>query len=364
MQIPTITISSESTIVIERMLPRPGEILVQPGQVVRPMDVIARAKSSQYRIVEVARQLAQPDIELSQVMLKREGDMVEANEIIARIKRRRPFPSRVAYTPVAGRLIMMGPGWVLLETARAIVELRAFAQGLVSKIIPSQGVIIKTRGTAVEAACGFGGEAYGSLKRVVDSPAVIFNPAAIDSTLKHAILLGGRSVDEATLRQLEAAEVDGIIVGSIDASLLSLSPPPKVCLVATEGFGDISMSPYTFNILERLEDRDVLIRAALPAPFSPANNLLKQSSSMIAATSTEENHQPISAAVEQPEAPELKAGSRVRVTRGKFLGQIGLIEVLPPKPQMTEAGIVAPGAFIKLDNALHYIPWANLELVV
>jgi hypothetical protein len=65
MQLPRITINTESRIVVRRTLPTTGEILVQRGQRVEALDVVARAElPRRYRVVDVARRLAQPKASL------------------------------------------------------------------------------------------------------------------------------------------------------------------------------------------------------------------------------------------------------------------------------------------------------------
>jgi hypothetical protein len=61
---------------------------------------------------------------------------------------------------------------------------------------------------------------------------------------------------------------------------------------------------------------------------------------------------------------EIRVGSRVRVSYGQLLGASGTIASIPTKPQATDAGIVAPGAYVMIDNTSRYIPWANLEEVI
>jgi hypothetical protein len=329
------------------------------------LEVIARAEApSRYWVVDVARQLAQSQLDMSQVMLKAEGEPVKAEEAIARIKRGPLFAQRTARAPVAGHVAAIGPGWVLLATEQARVEVQAFINGSVTRVTPNPGVVIEAAGAVIEAACGFGGEAYGSLKRLVNSPFETLEGEAIDPSSKDTIVLGGSSVTEEALYKAEEMQVRGVIVGSIDASFLSLEPPVKVRVVATEGFGHLPMSAYTFGILSTLGGKDVSIRGSTPN-FSPIGvSRGRQTSPIIlATTSRASSHVNVQSPVEEREQYQLKIGSRVRIVRGKFLGASGLIDSLPPEPQITEAGIATAGAYIKLAETKAFIPLANLEQV-
>jgi hypothetical protein len=364
MLLPERKINGQSKVTVRRMLPVPGEVLVQRGQQVEALTIVARAHAPhRYRLINVARQLGQSNIDMEQVMLKAEGDEVKANEVIARLKGGLHFLQRAARTPAAGQIAAVGPGWVLLETEDAAIELPAFINGIVARIIPDRGIIIEASGAIIEAACGFGGEAYGPLKRMVDTPFETAALEAIDENVKNMIILAGRSLDEETLRRAEEAQVRGIIVGSLDAALLSLEPPVKVSVVATEGFGDISMSPYAFGVLGTLDGREVSIRGHTPHLLPAPDEAFEEVQPLILATS---NKASALAAVsaDKKTTPPLAPGSRVRVTRGRFLGASGTVMTLPPKPQTTETGLTAPGAIVNLGDTSPYIPLANLEQLI
>jgi hypothetical protein len=364
MQLPERRINGQSKVTIRRMLPVPGEVVVQRGQQVEAMAVVARATTPhRYRLINVARQLAQPNVDMEQVMLKAEGDTVTANEVIARGQGGLPFLQRAARTPAAGQIAAIGPGWVLLETEGSVVELSAFINGTVSRLIPDRGVIIEASGAVIEAACGFGGEDYGPLKRLVDSPYETLPIEAIEENLKNMIILAGRSVDEEILRRAEETHVRGLIVGSIDAALLKLEPPVKVKVVATEGFGDISMSRYTFGLLGTLDGKEVSIRGHTPQ-LSPATGQTLEDAQPIILATTSKASALAAVSAEKESKSLLSVGSRVRVRHGPHIGASGTITTLPPAPQPLENGLVVPGAIVNLGDASPYIPLANLEQII
>lgn len=363
MQLPTITINHDQKIIVRRLLPGLGEVLVQRGQQVRALDVVARAESpSQYRAVNIAQQLAKNDLKMAKAMHKKIGDLVEAGEVLA--TRKNPFRRWYAYAPEKGYLVAIGQGWALLETERTVTQVQAFIDGTVSRVVANRGVLIETMGTIIQAACGFGGEAYGLLKRLVDGPTDYLDPDDIDAHTQNTILLAGQAVDEEVLRQAEAHQVRGIIVGSIDAALLNLEPPVNLCVVATEGFGDIPMSNYTFGILRSLANREISIRGITSSITSQLSLMANYTPPIILAPSGKKQSETALAPTDQEATgQDLMVGSRVRVTRGQFLGAITTIESFPDQPQATESGIVTPGAFLMLDRVLHYIPLANLQQV-
>lgn len=363
MQLPERKINTQTKVTVRRMLPVAGQVLVQRGQTVEALTPVAKADvPRRYHIIDVARQLGRPNIDMETVMLKAVGDSVQAYEVIAQISGGLPFLQRKVRTPVAGQIATIGSGWVLLETERVEIELLAFINGLVSRIIPDRGVIIEASGAVIEAACGFGGEAYGLLKRMVNTSADMIAPESINETLKNSILLAGRTINEEILYRAEEAEVKGLIVGSIDAALLKLDPPSQVRVVATEGFGDIPISDYTFGILGTLDSREISIRGHTPHILASTGSAPEDSAPLILATSSKASS--LAALTEKDTKTSLAVGSRVRVIRGPYFGASGVIRALPPNPLTNEAGLIAPSAHVSLPNGSPYIPLANLEQIV
>jgi len=363
MQLPIITINENETITVTRLLPGLGDVKVQRGQQVRAMDVVARMRSpSRYTAINVAKQLRKLNLDMSEVMLKKVGNVVNAGEMIATHKS--GFLQRSVYAPAKGKIVSIGQSWVLMETERKVTQLQAFIDGTVSRVIANRGVVIKATGGIVQATCGFGGEAHGLLKRIVDQPTDYLSPDEIDAHAQNTILVAGQSIDEDTLREAATHQVRGVIVGSIDAAVLALADTLNLVVVATEGFGDISMSNYTFNLLTHFSGQEVSIRGVTPSLEAPDAHgvkiyqppiILAPAGKQKASRATDEDNSAIKG--------ELQVGSRVRVARGEYVGVISTIEAFPESPQPMLSGIVAPGAFLTINQTLQYIPLANLVQV-
>lgn len=358
MQLPATTVNTNRKISVQRLLPTPGEILVEPGQIVEALTVVARAETpSRYRVIDLARHFGSADIDPDEVLRVSEGDSVEANQLIAVAKV--GLLQRSVRAPTAGYVAAVGPGWLLLETEQTTTEVQAFVAGKVARLLGNRGVVIETGGAIIEAACGFGGEAVGRLKRLVNSPFEALSLDIINEEASESIILGGQTIDEDVLRQAEKWKVRGIIVGSIDASLLTLDPPPKVRVVATEGFGNIPMSAYTFGILTSLSRKEVSIRGI--SAHMNASSYRSDPPIILAAAGPKKGSY---AGTGQPDqtAP-VTEGSRVRVIQGHYLGYSGTIAALPSEPQILETGILALGAEVKIQNDIVFVPWANLEQI-
>lgn len=359
MRLPRRTISANTKITVKRMLPVAGDVLVERGHPVDALKVVAAAQMpGRYRLIDVARQLALAPEDAGQAVLKAEGDTVEANEVLATGSAGLPLFRRSVRAPAAGRIARIDAGWILLETEVTTVEVQAYINGVVAWVAPGQGVAIEATGALVEAACGFGGETYGVLKRLIESPYEPLTEDAIDASCQDTIILGGRTLDEAALFKAAQMQVRGIIVGSFEAAFLDLQPLPEVRVIATEGFGNLAMAPATFGILRGLSGKEVFIRAHTPDIESIQGDPAETAPIIVGGTGR--NSPPAAA----PPEEEIRVGSKVRLIRGRLPGSQGTVESLPPEIQVTEAGIPGVGARIKIDNTVHFVPWTNLEQVI
>lgn len=372
MHLPSVNINAKSRIAVRRALPVPGEVLVQPGQPVNALTVVARGETpGRLKIINIARQLGLPESdspEMEDVAVVDVGDFVAQYDVLARYKGPASLLEKTVIAPHDGFVSAMGPGWIVLETDRKLTEIQAFVNGVVTRLVPDRGAIVEANGALIEAACGFGGEAYGRLKRVVNSPYDVLTPDMFDESASETIVIGGKTLHQEALYAAEEWQVRGIIVGSMPANLRQQAASLQVRVVATEGFGSVPMSPHSFGLLISLSRREVSIRGQMPLPpGQKADNPLAGEPSVIIAAdplTSRGGYVSLAAAPSKPDKMEATAGSKVRVIQGKLLGSSGIIDLIPPEPQKTENGIVVPGAFVKFSNDVHFIPWANMQLIV
>ncbi len=109
-----------------------------------------------------------------------------------------------------------------LELSQAPTELRALYRGVVVGVLPRQGITIQVTGTLIQAAWGDGGEGYGVLKRVVETPAEVLTEDKIDVSVHGTVMLAGAGITEAALRQAVKQEAAGLIIGGLLPSLKPL----------------------------------------------------------------------------------------------------------------------------------------------
>jgi hypothetical protein len=368
---------------IERILPAPGEILVRSGEQVGALRKIARIPlHGEIHVVNVARILNLHDPDLSRVMLKKRGDRVEAGETIAARRGVLPFLHKPCRSPVSGRLAAIGHGWVVIEEGSSLSpkgngrgpeaqaeDLLAFVPGRVAAITNHRSVTIESVGAHIVGACGVGSEGNGVLQVPVKDPTQVLSADDIGLGFSNSVLVGGAGMSPQALDRAREMKVRGIIVGGISASLHHLIPSPSFPIVATEGYGNLPMSPMAFDILKRLEGYEVSISGRMGEAWDiivPLTGHLEDEGEL--------------ATGDAPLEPA-RIGDRVRAVRQPLLGQVGEIVALLAEPEPVASGLSLSGAQVAFASGqypagtahpagtshsastAHFVPWLNLERI-
>lgn len=283
-------IVSDSSFVIERRLERPGVVEVRVGDTVQPATVVAHSGSTERTLtIYVASELGVPANEVRRRLTRPIGSKFEAGEEIARA--RRGLRTAAVAAPVTGVLAEVddASGTVLLRVSSEPSQLHALVDGIVERIIPDHGAIIRTSGSRIFGAIGFGGETSGRLVVGLDRPDRELTADQVRETWKGTIVLAGMTVGGPALTKLRQVGVAGVIVGSIAeadvrrfasasvsgeisaASFWRIGAPtsPFVAaniempfvVVVTEGFGRIPMAEPVFAFLRRHEGSTISMQA-------------------------------------------------------------------------------------------------------
>jgi len=375
---------------VERALPAPGEILVQVGEWVEAARTIARTPTrGEIQVVNVARILGLDSHDVSRVMLKKRGDRVETGEILAARRGALPFLHKPCRSPMTGRLVAIGHGWLVIEgetdgrrehgAKGETIDLPAFVAGQVAAIRDRRSVTIETTGTHIVGACGLGGEGYGILQVAVKDPAQTLGADDIGMGANNAILVGGAGVSPEALDRARDMKVKGIIVGGISSALHDLRPAPPFPIVATEGYGNLPMSSVVFDILKQREGHQASLSEQMSEAWSGCRPAI-----LIPRTRQQPEDEGEMQREDVPAEPA-RVGPRVRVVRRPLLGQVGEITSVLAAPQRITSGLSLPGARVvfarpatpsfQQDTApeqdvgrlgpldMQFVPWLNLERI-
>jgi len=355
MYYPSVTqVTSLTVIKRERLLPVRGEVLTSMGARVEPIDVVARASlGGDLHVVDVGKSLSVKSENLDKYLLKAVGDTVEEGEAIA-AKGGGLIPlRRVCRSPVAGRIVAIGSGRVVLESRAKTFELHAHFRGTVVSVMPSLGVVIKTVGALVQGVWGAGGEAQGVLKMLAEDPTEKLVAEAIDIGCHGSIIVGGSSVDEEALEQAEQTQVRGIVVGSIGADWGERASDLPFPVIATEGMGQVPMASVVFELLRSNAGREASISGVTRLRWGTVRPEIIIPLQRRGATPPP-----------QQLGGALEIGAQVRVIRQPYLGSVGQVVNLPSQPRVVNSGAKLRGAEVELEGKERvFVPYANLELI-
>ncbi len=338
----------------ERTLKWRGEVLVAMGARLGALDVVARSDTAgQLSPIPLARYLRLPESALEKHIVKPPGEQVAARDVIASKPELFGTLQRVYRAPGAGRVAALRGSWLALDLIDQPFELKALYRGTVVNVLPHVGVVIEAVGAVVQGVWGAGGEGYGVLKKMVDSPSGILDGDKIDVVSRGAILIAGAGVTEETIRRAARERVAGLIVGGLTPPLRDLAATLMLPTLVTDGLGECPMSAPIFELLTSRNGDEASINtfagtrtAARPEVFIPAMASGGGATALPPATLVAE------------------VGARVRVTAGPGGGSIGQISEVPASPRALDSGVTAWGAEVTLGTGERvFVPWENLELI-
>lgn len=344
---PVTHILPVTTIQRERLLPIRGTVLARRGQRVSPTDVIAEANlTPEHILLDVARGLGLPPAKADKHIQRKVGELVSEDDVIA-------GPTslgRVVRTTHPGKVVVVGGGQVLIEIASQPYELVAGIPGVVIELVPDFGVVIATSGALIQAAWGNGRIDYGLLNVGITAPDDKMTADQLDISLRGTIFLGGYCQDEAVLKTAEELPMRGLILSSMEASLVPTAQKMPYPILLTEGFGRIAMNSAAFKLLTTNEQREISINAEVMDRMKGVRP---------------EIIIPLPASGDLPVETDVFTSERqVRVLRAPRLSQIGTLTEVYTGLTSLPNGIRAQAGNVTLESGeTILLPLVNLEIL-
>ena len=243
----------------ERMLPVRGTVLMQNGSRVGSLDVVDKATSvGHLRPVPLARYLRTTEANLIKYLLKTVGDEIQPRDLIASRPELFGTLRRVYRAPGAGRITALQGAWLTLDLIDKPFELQALYRGTIVNVVQRLGVVIEATGALAQGVWGAGGESYGVLKRMIDSPDQILDESKVDMSARGMILVAG-GVTEGALHRAAQEHAAGIVVGSLPPQLRDLVKTLALPTVVTEGLGTSPMSTPFFELLKSYDGNEAIV---------------------------------------------------------------------------------------------------------
>ncbi|MEM3615213.1 MAG: hypothetical protein QXX09_01010 [Candidatus Methanomethylicia archaeon] len=353
-----------------RRLPLPGEVTVNKGDKVNYTDIVAKTSlPGDIQIINAAAILGVEPEELPLYVKKKVGDPVKKGDVIASYRAFFGLLKSEVKSPTDGYIehISEVTGQAIIREPPIPVELDAYIPGIVTEVIPREGVVIECASTFIEGIFGIGGERHGEIVVAVDSHKDELTLDMVSSNWKGKLVVGGSYASAEVLKRAMDVGASGIVVGGLDfkdirdflgyeigVAITGREDIP-ITVIITEGFGKIPMAARTFGLFKANEGRlacfdgATQIRAGVIRPeiIIPKDDVDPSQLSL------------------EPEvyAGGMQPGTKVRVIRAPFFGQLAKVVNLPVELQYVETESPVRVVEIELqDGRRAIVPRANVEL--
>ena len=368
---PGLKISAQTIVRSERRLPLMGDVLVEVGNQVSAEDIVAQTDlPGNVQMIHAANLMGTSPSSVGRFMLKKVGDPVEQEEIIAQSNGLFGLFKSEVKSPISGTIenISDVTGQVVIREPSTPVQTWGYIDGQVIEVMENEGVVIETWGTLIQGIFGIGGETVGQLQTIVSSPNQPLAPELIQTDHEGQILVGGSTVDRQTVEFAIDKGVKGIVCGGIDDRELyqllgyelgvAITGSEKIglTLIITEGFGQISMARQTFDLL--------LHRQGMKASLNGTTQIRAgvQRPEIVIPLEKDSNSSLDKDRVITPSA--LDVGTQVRLIRSPYFGQLGEVTKLLVEPQSLETEAHVRVLEVQLHNQEKIVlPRANVEIV-
>ena len=365
---PGLTVTDHTVVHRRRMLPLPGTLMVQVGDRVRSDQVVAQAElPGKVFPVNLANQLSVAPGEIKDYLIKKAGDAVAKDEILAENKPLIQWFKTEIRSPVTGTIesISSVTGQVLLREPPRLLQLLAYVDGAIVETIPQQGVVVETTCSLVQGIFGIGGETSGEIVMAVNAPDEPLTPGHLTPAMKGKVVIGGSFLSAEAMNQAKTVGVAGLVVGGIhDEDLRALlgydlgvaitgTEQVGFTLILTEGFGTIPMAAKTFKLFSAHAGRKASISGAtqIRAGVIRPEIIIPHGDGRAGGAA-------------QPQREGIRRGDPVRIIRDPMFGRIGEVSALPPElikiPTESEVRVLE---VTLSDGSRVVVPRTNIEVI-
>lgn len=347
---PVITVSPLVKLRRKRLLPVPGRVVAQIGQKLNPDDVVAEAVlEPRHALLDIAMLLDIPRARAEKVIRCQVGTVVDKGTVLAGPVGLLRSDVRA---PERARVVVVGDGKILLQLETTPFELRAEYPGEVVEVIEKRGVIIENTGGLIQGVWGNGRSAFGLLRLVADNAQQALTLEQMDVSRRGEIVFAAYCEAADVLDMAAEIGLRGLILGSLDAALVSKARQVPFPVLVLTGFGRRPLDERTYRLLASFNDREVLARAV---PYNPITGERPEIFAPAAAGRE----------VELPSVVDYwRPGLDVRVTGGPYDAQVGELVTLLPGLTAMPSGVRVPAALVRLaDQQTAAVPLSNLYVL-
>jgi len=350
-----------------RRLPILGEVLVKKGDELGFDTIVAKTDiPGEPNVVRIDEILGVLSEDVPVYMVKKVGDKVEKDEIIAKSSSMFGLIKKNAASPFAGIIesVSDSSGQVVIRAPPIPVELKAYVRGTVAEVIPKEGVIIETNAAFIQGICGISGERHGKIRVAIGTPEDVLTAETISPDDKGKILIGGSLVTYDAIEKALQVGAIGVVAGGIEGNCLSkfiryemgvaITGEEEVglTLIITEGFGKMRMSSRTFSLLKEFDGHEAAINGTTQIRAGVLRPEIIIPHKLVLSKSEEELSR------------GMVPGTPVRIIGDPYFGKIGTVSSLPVQLKKVETGSDVRVVDVKLeDGEIVTVPRANVEII-
>jgi hypothetical protein len=258
---------------------------------------------------------------------------------------------RVIRSPRSGRVVLVGSGQVLLEIQGRPFELKAALSGTVASLIPDRGVIVEATGALIQGVWGNGGIDSGLMNVLANEATHTLTADQLDVSYRGSVILAGHVASSEVIKSAAELPLRGLILSSMQPSLLPLARKVSIPILLLEGFGFHPINPVAFKLLSTNMQRDVVVNAEpwdIYAGTRPEVTIPLPSAGEVSLPKDTDYFSP---------------GQKVRVIRAPYLGEIGTLQELREMASFP-SGVRAGAAEVRLGNGnVAMLPLTNLDVL-
>ncbi|PKN74863.1 MAG: hypothetical protein CVU49_06955 [Candidatus Cloacimonetes bacterium HGW-Cloacimonetes-2] len=366
-----LTVTDSIILRKERILPLKGEVLVKKGDKVKAEDVVAQTLLPGKVVpLNLANKLGVTPAQLEQYIKIKPGQALTKDTILAETKGLFGLGilKNEVRSPVEGEVesISAVTGQVLLREPRIPVQVKAFIDGIVSEVVPGEGVIIENKSAYIQGIFGIADETTGIIMMVAKDPNDVIAPAQINESCRDKIIVAGSFINLPVIEAARHHGVRAIITGGIDDQDLkkllgydigvAITGHEKIGLtiVVTEGFGQIKMADKTFELLGRFNGHKASVhgRTQIRAGVIRPEIIIPL------------DFQEEELVVPEAKLPVLEIGALIRIIRQPNFGSIAKVVGLPEELTKVESETLVRILEAEFEDGTRFmIPRANVEVI-
>ncbi len=242
---------SDTLIERRRLLLGPARILVRRGQKITTFDpVVEDLFGSQHLLLNAARGLGVSPSRADKLISGKVGVCVSPGDILAGPV---GLARRTVRSPSSGKIVNCEHGQILLELEGSSNKILAGMPGEVVDLIPDRGVVIRAYGSLIQGVWGNGKIGQGHLRVMLEESDQGLTGDQVKENMAGSLLVGSYCEDVRVFEIASQVQLNGIILGSLQPSLIIPALNSPVPIMIVDGFGKHPLNPVASQILAACE---------------------------------------------------------------------------------------------------------------